>query len=151
MGKNSKKINDLKERYDRARAIRRAKQDRERPYMERISAIYEAPRFIITDFFCPVCKRDCTGTGYKQICTIREIFPTAWYLGICPKGHRMIRRITDKSSDPYYDLSPVVARQRFEMRDALLTPDDPQFRLLYPEQWDKLMGSSLKSEGNTKK
>ena len=138
MGKNSKKINDLKERYDIARAKRWARQDRERPYMERISAIYEAPRFVVTDFFCPVCKKDCVGTGYRQVATIRERAPTAWYIGFCPNNHKMIRRITDKETDPYYDLSPLIARQRWEMRDMLLTPDDPRFKELYPDAYKKL-------------
>lgn len=138
MGKNSKKINELKEAYDRARARRWAEQDRERPYMERVSAIYEASRFTITDFYCSVCKKDCTGTGYKQVSEIRFKRPTAWYVGICPKGHKLIRRITDKTTDPYYDLSPLIARQRYDMRDEILTPFDPRFKEIYPEQYAKL-------------
>lgn len=145
MGRHSKKINALKERYDQARARRWAQQDRERPYMERMSAIYDANRYVLTDFYCTVCKKDCAGTAVKQVCNIRPRLPTAWYLGICPKGHRMIRRITDKDSDPYYDLSPFVARQRYELRDALLTPFDPRFKELYPEQYAKLFPNSLES------
>ena len=134
-------IKRLKERYDRVRAEKEAKVEKERPFRERVASIFEAPRFVVTDFFCPVCKKDCVGTGYRQVCTIRPWAPTAWFMGICPKGHRMIRRITDKNTDPYYDLSPMVARQRWELRDAFLTPDDPRFKELYPEQWEKLMGS----------
>lgn len=135
-------IKKLKDRYDRINTEKLAKEEKERPFKERIQAIFSAPRFIVTDFFCPVCKRDCTGTGYRQVQTFREWAPTAWYLGICPNGHRMIRRITDKETDPYYDLSPIITRQRYELRDALLTPDDPRFKILYPKQWEKLYGNT---------
>jgi hypothetical protein len=66
--------------------------------------------------------------------------PTAWYTGYCPNGHRMIRRITDKDSDPYYFMSDILKRQRYDLRDMLLTPDDPRFKELYPEQYKQLNG-----------
>lgn len=138
MSKNAEKIKKLEERYDKIRADKWAEQERERPFKERVRAIIDAPRFVVTDFFCHVCKKDCVGTGYRQVCTIREKAPTAWYMGICPNNHRMIRRITDKDTDPYYDRSPLVARQRYELRDAVLQPNDPRFKELYPEAYKKL-------------
>jgi hypothetical protein len=50
----------------------------------------------------------------------------------------MIRRITDKVQDPYYYQSLMLNRQRYNMRDDLLTPDDPRFKLLYPKQYEEL-------------
>ena len=143
--KNSTKIKRLIARYDQRRKEREIKDELERPFKDRIKAIYEAQRFVITDFFCPVCKKDVAGTGFKQMCTLRTDRPTAWYVSFCPKGHRLIRRITDKDTDPYYDLSPLVARQRYELRDDLLDPTDPRFKELYPEQFAKLFPNGEKT------
>lgn len=131
-------IQKLKDRYDASQKARAEKEERERPLKERILDIFSAPRSINTDFFCIKCKRDCSGTGYRQVCTIRDYAPTAWFIGFCPKGHKMIRRITDKNTDPYYELSPIIQRQRHELADALLDPSDPRFKVLYPKQWEEL-------------
>lgn len=134
-------LSKLKARYDQARERRFKKQLEELPFKERVMDIFQAARFVTTDFWCNTCKRDCTGTGYRQVCVIRDTMPTAWYTGFCPKGHRMTRRITDKSGDPYYHLSDIIKRQRFELRDMLLTIDDPRFKEVYPEQYKKLMAN----------
>ncbi len=128
----------LRRRYDMVSAARKARIERERPFRERLEMIFQSPMFSITDFWCDKCKQDCTGTGARKVCTVRETLPTAWYEGVCPKGHKIIRRITDKDSDPYYEQSPMVQRQRYELRDAFLTPDDPRFKLLYPKQYKEL-------------
>jgi hypothetical protein len=139
MTENKGLIQRLKDRYEVSVKERADKAEKERPLRERMDSIFSAPRFITTDFWCVVCKRDCTGTGYRQVCTVRATAPTAWFMGFCPKGHKMIRRITDKDKDPYYEQSMVVARQRYELADALLTPDDPRFKVLYPKQYEELM------------
>ena len=136
---SKKLIKQLKNRYNWRVAERKAQKERERPFKERLHVIFSSPRFIITDFWCDICRRDCTGTGFRQVCTIRPQLPTAWFMGFCPEGHKMIRRITDKGSDPYYDRSLLVQRQRYELSDALLTPDDPRFKVVYPKQWEELM------------
>lgn len=138
---SKKLIKKLENRYDQRQKERREKEEAERPLKERLLDIFSADRDPVTDFYCKPCKQDCQGTGYRQVCTVRRFAPTAWFLGICPKGHRMIRRITDKDSDPYYHLSPFVARQRLEMADDFLTPDDPRFRVLYPDKWEELMNA----------
>jgi hypothetical protein len=139
MNKRKSLIQRLKDRYDRAEAERAIKAELERPFRERVEAIFTAPRYCTTDFWCNTCKRDCSGTGYRQVCTVREKLPTAWFVGYCPKGHKMVRRITDKDTDPFYDFSEMIQRHRYEMKDAFLTPDDPRFKLLYPLQYKELM------------
>lgn len=138
MGKNSL-INKLRGRFDDAKRAREAKEALEQPFKDRLIAIFTAPRHVNTDFWCDVCKRDCSGTGYRQVCTVREWAPTAWYVANCPKGHKMLRRITDKDSDPFYERSEMVQRHRYELRDAFLTPADPRFKEVYPEKWAELM------------
>lgn len=130
----------LRERYDLLRQLRAEREEKERPFNDRVKAIMDAPRFTIMDFWCNRCKKDCTGTGYRQTCILRPRLPTAWFVGFCPVGHKVIRRITDKETDPYYDSSFMIMRMRHEMRDDLLTPDDPRFKELYPKKWEELMG-----------
>lgn len=138
-------VKRLKERYDRKRAERLAQELANKPFRDRVTAIFEAPRYVVTDFWCPVCKKDCVGTGYRQVCTVRDRLPTAWFTGFCPVGHRLVRRITDKDTDPYYNFSLMVQRQRWEHRDDLLTPNDPRFKEVYPEKWKELQAGSLKN------
>ena len=126
-------------RYDEARAKRLKKEEEERPIKEQIDAIIEAPRFSTIDFWCNKCKKDCSGTAYRQIRTLPHRLPIAWYMGFCPKGHKLIRRITDKLCDPYYFQSIMIKRQRMEYADLLLTPDNPKFKEIYPEQYKELM------------
>lgn len=138
----------LEAHYELLRERREAIAERERPFLDRLKAIMDAPRFATVDFWCTQCKKDCTGMGYRQVCTILPKYPTAWFLGFCSKGHRMIRRITDKDRDPYYFQSLFLMRQRSEMELDLLTPDDPRFKTLYPKQWEELYGKQQKKSEN---
>jgi hypothetical protein len=131
-------LKKLIDRYDQRRRDRAAKEALEKPFKDRMEVIFSAPRFTKTDFWCKVCQKDCSGTGYRQVQTHRERYPTAWFVGYCPVGHKVIRRITDKNTDPYYDLSFMVKRMRYDMRDDLLTPEDPRFKVLYPKKWEEL-------------
>jgi hypothetical protein len=145
---NKSIIQRLKDRLNRATEERQAKEAEEQPFKDRLKEIFTAPRSVVTDFYCSVCKRDCSGTGYRQVCTIRQWAPTAWYVGNCPKGHKMIRRITDKSSDPYYEMSPMIQRHRYEMRNAFMDPSDPRFKLLYPDKYEELMQNARQTTKN---
>lgn len=136
----------LKAYYDDIRKKREAIAEKNAPFLDRVKAIMDAPRVARLDFWCTVCKKDCTGPGYRQVATIRERVPTAWYVAFCPQGHRMIRRITDKSDDPYYYQSMFLQRQRMDMAMDLLTPDDPRFRILYPKQWEELYGKKQRAK-----
>jgi hypothetical protein len=142
---NKKRLERLIRRYDQRRKEREERNERERPFKERVKDIFDARKFVITDFYCTVCNKDVSGTGFRQVCTIRQNFPTAWYVSWCPKGHKLVRRITDKDTDPYYELSPLVARQRWEMRDELLDPSDPRFKVIYPKQYAKLFPNGEKT------
>lgn len=133
-------IKKLINRYEQRRKERQIATDRERPFKDRAEVIFSAPRRTVTDFWCKTCGKDCTGTGFRQVSTIRDRLPTAWFVGYCPIGHKVIRRISDKDTDPYYDLSFMIKRMRYDLRDALLTPDNPRFKLLYPKQWEALYG-----------
>ena len=132
-------IQRLKDRFNAAFDAREQRKEDERWFNDRAHEIFASPRYITTDFWCHTCKRDCTGTGYRQVCTVRQWAPTAWFIGYCPLGHKMLRYITDKHIDPYYNMSELLRRQRYELQDTMLTPDNPRFKLLYPEQYKALM------------
>jgi len=133
------KIQTLKDRYDQRRKDREDRRIILEPFVDRLNEIRQAPRATKTDFFCTSCRKDVTGLSFKQVSAVRPMLPAAWYAAKCPKGHRMIRRITDKSTDPYYDFSQMVARSRHDMRDDFLDPSDPRFQILYPRQYAELM------------
>lgn len=134
------KIKELVGRYDQRRKEREERRKILEPFVDRVNEIRQAPRVTKSDFWCTTCKKDFSGIAFKQVSSIRSMLPTAWFVGKCPEGHRAIRRITDRLTDPYYDLSLMVRRQRAEMADAFLDPSDPRFKELYPEAYKRLYG-----------
>lgn len=133
------KIQALVDRYDKRRKEREDRRKILEPFVDRLNDIKQSPRTTKSDFFCTVCKKDFSGIAFKQVSAVRSMLPTAWYVGKCPVGHKAIRYITDKYTDPYYDLSLMVARQRWEMKDDFLDPSDPRFKQLYPEAYKRLI------------
>lgn len=106
----------------------------------RINEVNQAPWRTETDFWCCTCSRDFQGTGFKIVRQPQGSVWFAYYQGVCPKGHRAIRYITDKNRDPYYYRSLAVKLQQRQYGDELLQPWHPRFRQLYPEQYAKLFG-----------
>ena len=129
----------LEDRYEMLTKKRAERMERERPLRERADLIFSAPRVIMTDFWCDVCKEDCSGVGFRQVSMVRPLLPVAWFEGTCPVGHKLLRYITDKEVDPYYEQSMLLQQQRWEMQDDFLTPDNPRFKELYPRQYEELM------------
>lgn len=107
---------------------------REQGYNDHKRAISEAYEVTRMDFWCEKCGKDFSTSGRKQV-RFSGRWPVAWYVGICPARHVAIRYITDKDHDPYYRKSVMIQKQRVEMADAMLTPDDPRFAILYPKQY----------------
>jgi hypothetical protein len=136
--KKERNLNKLIAHYDALQAERARRKAIEEPFNARIREIKDAPRVTKYDFWCTECGQDFVGLAWKQVSGVRQELPCAWYVGKCPKGHKAIRKITDKNTDHYYDLSRMVAKQRYDMQDAFLTPDDPRFRILYPKQYEEL-------------
>ena len=134
------KIKDLVNRYDDRRREREERHKLLEPFVDRVNEIRQAPRVTKSDFFCTTCKKDFAGIAFKQVSSIRAMLPTAWFVGKCPEGHTALRRITDKITDPYYNLSLMVAKQRADMALDFIDPTDPRFKELYPEQYRKLHG-----------
>lgn len=93
--------------------------------------IVDAPQRTRYPFWCDECQADFFAIGYKVVRKRPGILPIAWYVGYCPKRHKCIRRITDRTNDPYFVRSFAVRRDRVRYKDDLLTPDDPRFWLLY--------------------
>ena len=133
------KIQELKDRYDQRRNDREERRKLLEPFVDRLNEIRGAPRATKSDFFCDKCNKDFAGLAFKQVSAVRPMLPTAWFVSKCPVGHRTFRRITDRNTDPYYDRSRLVQRQRHDMRDYFLDPSDPRFRVLYPRQYEELM------------
>ena len=128
------KIQRLNERVLQRQEERERLKNRERIFSLREDLIKTATdRLAGVGFFCEECGKDFTAVGRKVV-----MGDYAWYYAKCLCGARCIRRITDKSSDPYYFKSKITRRQQVVNSTDMLTPDDPLFRLVYPKQWEKM-------------
>lgn len=112
--------------------------DQERENKKRRDAlareIREAPDMVQFDFFCRNCDRDVISMGYKRV--HKDGMGT--YLGQCPNGHGLVRYITEKWRDPYWELSHKVRHDREKYADDMLTPDNPRFKVVYPDVHKRL-------------
>lgn len=118
---------------------RQVELDQERTAKQRREAVgkdvREAPPTQRMDFFCFVCCKDMTAVGSKQAHTNGM----GTYNAQCPLGHNVVRYITNKWKDPYWNASLKVRKDRELYADAMLTPADPRFKIVYPAQWKALM------------
>lgn len=128
-------VQKLKARVDNRREERERSFKQTEAYRDRIKSITEVPKRMMMDFWCDDCQKDFTAIGFKETRELPGEYPIAWWTGFCPKGHKTLRRITHKGTDPYYYKSFNLRRQRELMADDLLTPDDPRFKYKYPAQW----------------
>jgi hypothetical protein len=109
------------------------RQDRERAIKEALDIV---PNL---EFWCDKCSKDFIGQGYKVrlVLPVKDKTPIGYWYGYCPQRHYAVRRITDKSYDPYYLKSKMVLAQAIQYADDLLTPDDPRFALRYPKEYER--------------
>lgn len=140
-------IERLKKTLDAKRADRALLKARDEKEKARINEINAAAKEVMTSFWCKECKRDFDAWGIKRLNwgydldrneTYLPKLVRAWYYAKCPNGHQCIRHITDKVDDPYYRESMFIRRERSEHADDFLTPDDPRFRIKYPQAWARL-------------
>ena len=130
-------MTQLERMIDRAKKVKtdldqeREKEKREKERLERERVNDEAPLYKRQDAFCEVCDRD-----YSVMLKKHGTSLLAYYVAFCPYGHPVRREITLR--DRYYDQSKKVRAEREMYSDLLLTPNDPRFRLVYPEQWKEL-------------
>lgn len=140
------RIERLKRRVDASREERERYARLNEEKRDREKMIRDAFPRTRMGFWCEKCAQDFEGVAYKEVSQVFVDPPCAWYVGFCPKNHKAIRRITDKAGDPYYRQSALIRRQRIELADAMLTPDNPRFRVVYPAQWRKLEEERQKRE-----
>jgi hypothetical protein len=112
---------------DQDRAHKR--RERERSERERHNAT--AAEYKRDNAYCPTCQLDCSTMLRKHGTDL-----LAYYLGTCPERHTVRREITLR--DRYYDVSPLVRRDRLVHADDMLTPRDYRFRHVYPDKWRAL-------------
>lgn len=113
---------------------------------ERAQEIKDAQPTQRMDFFCSECERDFGGIGHKEVRWPKGSVWFAFYRGRCPEGHLTIRYITDKLKDPYFYKSPFVRKQQSVYADAMIGPDNPRFKVLYPEAYERIQQQKLKRE-----
>jgi hypothetical protein len=106
----------------------RAHKRKERERLERELHNATAPEYKRDNAYCDTCRLDCSTILRKH-----GSDSLAYYLGHCPMRHTVRREITLR--DRYYDVSPLVRKERLVHADDLLTPHDYRFRHVYPDKW----------------
>jgi hypothetical protein len=122
-------IRKLAEVVERTQEELDAEEEHQKRIGERVKEITAAPFRQRLPFWCGKCRRDLEAIGTKNI--IEYALPIAFYRAACPKGHRIIRHITERLSDPYFHESAFVRRMAREMERDLIQPGDPRFRRIY--------------------
>jgi len=126
-------VERLKRIVESNREQRERDEDRTRAEREREREISDAPEFAFWPFFCGKCRLDFEAVGHKGVNRAYSE-PIAWYEAKCPKCRkRLVRRITDRSFDPYWHESRKVNEDRMRMAKDLLQPGDRGFDMAYPE------------------
>lgn len=121
------RVKERQQETDRNRRIEKIRGARKKE-------IDEAPNMQQMDFWCKDCKKDFIATGYKSV----DKDMCAAFLASCPNGHGAVRYITDVHKDPYFHLSNKVKHEREKYADYFVTPDNPRFKVLYPQAWAAL-------------
>jgi hypothetical protein len=143
------KLKDLQQIVETQRAERARDEERVKAYQDRVKEINSAADHAMHMFYCETCEADHETVGHKIVQRM-ESWPIAWYIGYCPKtSARMVRRITDKIGDPFYWQSVTLRDQQKYYAEAFLTPDDPQFRKVYPVQWERIQQERRERENLT--
>lgn len=89
---------------------------------------------MIISFFCKKCDVDL-----DEDASINENRYGKWFEGRCPKcKSKIIRYITDRDKDPYYQLSKNVIINRERYRKDLIQPGEEGFQTYYKKQYDDI-------------
>lgn len=132
------RVAELKARVDRNRMYRDERLAKTRAWTERAQEINQARNRSVIAFWCDICKKDVFGPAHKRVMVPKGQLPIAWHESRCPSDHLVVRYITDKGADPYYRRSLMMKRERMKMAMDLVQPSDPRFRILYPQQYQKM-------------
>lgn len=126
-------IQELIEGQDKRARDRQQHRDKEALAADRGKEIASSKRRETMAFYCRKCKLDFLAE------TIREDEPDwgdpsamlSFYRTKCFEGHWCIRLALDKWYDPYFRLSPKVARDRGEHARDIIQPHETGYELLY--------------------
>lgn len=95
-----------------------------------------------TSFWCNQDRRDFDGEAEEY--TARD---GAKYLrGYCPKGHRVVRYVTNRKQDPYYHESTKVREEALKYWKDTLQPGDTGFDTYYPNALKNYRDGLMKKE-----
>jgi hypothetical protein len=126
-------IRELIERQERRVADRNDYRNRKKARDERESVLLDSKSTAVTDFWCDRCKKDFKCHVVRQI--ENDWHDTddriAFYKTKHDCGNWCMRYITDKSRDPFWFKSKLVALDRGNHYADTLQPFETGFNLLY--------------------
>lgn len=126
-------IRELIEGQEKRTADKNFHKDREKERSERNDLIKDSKIITATDFWCHKCKKDFKAMAIREVETdwtnTNQLI--AFYKSKCDKGHWVIRLITDRNRDGFFQRSKLVALDRGNHYADILQPWESGYELLY--------------------
>ena len=100
---------------------------------------------MVIDFFCSSCRLDQKLLTFK-----RQNRYGSSYTAKCEECEQSVWRFPDMKLDPYFVESIKLKKERYLLKDDLVQPGDPRFKLLCKEQFDKMEKETFLKEEKVK-
>lgn len=124
------RVKDKQEELDREKELKRQRKKDTRE----VEAYRKLPDSAEQDFFCVPCNSDFKAPGYKHWL---EMFDIGVWRSWCPMCNSpVVRYITDKKHDPYYEQSNKIQIMRNAFATDTLRPEDYGFKMLYGDAYN---------------
>lgn len=125
------RVLDIQDELDIERDRKQAKKRNDRE----LRAFKKLPPQAENDFWCQDCMVDFKVPSYK---VWSDTYQIGSWISFCPWCSRHVfRHITDKTTDPYYEMSDRIRTMRSEGEADMLRPDQYGFKTLYGDPYEK--------------
>lgn len=128
-------LGDFQQGLDQEKTAREIKKRMQKAYR----AFDRLPERTNYDFYCMACAIEFDAPAYKSW---NEATATGSWISFCPIcGNHVARHITDRTTDPYYEMSAKIRQDRSQFEADMLRPEQYGFKTLYPDAYDRYFDS----------
>ena len=138
--KLEERVDDIHEELDLDRRIGNARKRMTREWR----AFEKLPGTARTPFYCRPCRKDFVAPAWKEW---SFFFNCGSWFSRCPDcGGECARYISQKTKDPYYELSNEIRKMRGDFATDMLRPDQYGFKTLYGEPFAEWQAEQQRRE-----